>query len=121
MARSVTLTFEEGCNKYLENCRQRNFCLTNFFTTQRACFIRLFLALIFSEAAFSNNLFCDKRFIPSRIASYQKVILHVRHTNFWLVCLKISQSNLKRQARLPQKLYSNLPFSLSIICLHEGS
>ena len=20
----VTLTFEEGCNKYLENCRQRN-------------------------------------------------------------------------------------------------
>ena len=24
MARSVTLTFEEGCNKYLENCRQRN-------------------------------------------------------------------------------------------------
>ncbi len=24
MARSVALTFEEGCNKYLENCRQRN-------------------------------------------------------------------------------------------------
>ena len=24
MTRSVTLTFEEGCNKYLENCRQRN-------------------------------------------------------------------------------------------------
>ena len=24
MARSVTLTFEEGCNEYLENCRQRN-------------------------------------------------------------------------------------------------
>ena len=24
MARGVTLTFEEGCNKYLENCRQRN-------------------------------------------------------------------------------------------------
>ena len=24
MARSVTLTFEKGCNKYLENCRQRN-------------------------------------------------------------------------------------------------
>ena len=24
MSRSVTLTFEEGCNKYLENCRQRN-------------------------------------------------------------------------------------------------
>ena len=24
MARSVTLTFEEGCNKYLENCRHRN-------------------------------------------------------------------------------------------------
>jgi hypothetical protein len=24
MARSVTLTFEEGYNKYLENCRQRN-------------------------------------------------------------------------------------------------
>ena len=24
MARAVTLTFEEGCNKYLENCRQRN-------------------------------------------------------------------------------------------------
>ena len=24
MARSVTLTFEEGCNKYLENCRQMN-------------------------------------------------------------------------------------------------
>ena len=22
MARGVTLTFEEGCNKYLENCRQ---------------------------------------------------------------------------------------------------
>ena len=22
--RRVTLTFEEGCNKYLENCRQRN-------------------------------------------------------------------------------------------------
>jgi integrase/recombinase XerD len=21
---STTLTFEEGCNKYLENCRQRN-------------------------------------------------------------------------------------------------
>ena len=24
MSRSVTLTFEEGSNKYLENCRQRN-------------------------------------------------------------------------------------------------
>ena len=24
MARCVKLTFEEGCNKYLENCRQRN-------------------------------------------------------------------------------------------------
>ena len=24
MARGVTFTFEEGCNKYLENCRQRN-------------------------------------------------------------------------------------------------
>ena len=24
MARGVTLTFEEGCNKYLGNCRQRN-------------------------------------------------------------------------------------------------
>ena len=24
MSRGVTLTFEEGCKKYLENCRQRN-------------------------------------------------------------------------------------------------
>ena len=24
MSRGVTLTFEEGCRKYLENCRQRN-------------------------------------------------------------------------------------------------
>ena len=24
MTRGITLTFEEGCNKYLENCRQRN-------------------------------------------------------------------------------------------------
>ena len=24
MARGVTLTFEEGCNRYLENCRQSN-------------------------------------------------------------------------------------------------
>ena len=24
MSRGVTLTFEEGCNKYLENCRHRN-------------------------------------------------------------------------------------------------
>ena len=24
MSRVVTLTFEEGCNRYLENCRQRN-------------------------------------------------------------------------------------------------
>ena len=24
MARGTTQTFEEGCNKYLENCRQRN-------------------------------------------------------------------------------------------------
>jgi len=24
MARGVTLTFEEGCEKYLEYCRQRN-------------------------------------------------------------------------------------------------
>ena len=24
MARGIALTFEEGCNKYLENCRQRN-------------------------------------------------------------------------------------------------
>ena len=24
MSRAVTLTFEEGCDKYLENCRQRN-------------------------------------------------------------------------------------------------
>ena len=24
MARGVTLTFEEGCNKYLDNCRSRN-------------------------------------------------------------------------------------------------
>lgn len=27
MARGVTLTFEEGCNKYLENCRQRNLAI----------------------------------------------------------------------------------------------
>ena len=24
MSRAVTLTFEEGCNKYLERCKQRN-------------------------------------------------------------------------------------------------
>ena len=24
MTRGITLTFEEGCNKYLENCPQRN-------------------------------------------------------------------------------------------------
>ena len=24
MARGVSFTFSEGCNKYLENCRQRN-------------------------------------------------------------------------------------------------
>ena len=24
MAQGITLTFEEGCHKYLENCRQRN-------------------------------------------------------------------------------------------------
>ena len=24
MTRRITLTFEKGCNKYLENCRQRN-------------------------------------------------------------------------------------------------
>ena len=24
MSRGTKLTFEEGCNKYLENCRQRN-------------------------------------------------------------------------------------------------
>ena len=24
MARGITFTFEDGCNKYLENCRQRN-------------------------------------------------------------------------------------------------
>ena len=24
MSRGVSFTFEEGCNKYLENCRQRN-------------------------------------------------------------------------------------------------
>ena len=24
MARGVTLTFEEGCNKYLDNCKARN-------------------------------------------------------------------------------------------------
>lgn len=24
MSRAVTLTFKEVCNKYLENCRQRN-------------------------------------------------------------------------------------------------
>jgi integrase/recombinase XerD len=24
ISRGVTLTFEESCNKYLENCRQRN-------------------------------------------------------------------------------------------------
>ena len=24
MARGITITFEEGCNTYLENCRQRN-------------------------------------------------------------------------------------------------
>ena len=24
MSRGETFTFEEGCNKYLENCRQRN-------------------------------------------------------------------------------------------------
>ena len=24
MSRGITLTFEEGCKKYLENCRQRN-------------------------------------------------------------------------------------------------
>ncbi len=24
MAKGIMLTFEEGCNKYLENCRQRN-------------------------------------------------------------------------------------------------
>ena len=31
MSRGVTLTFEEGCKKYLENCRQRN--LRDLITT----------------------------------------------------------------------------------------
>ena len=31
MARSVTLTFEEGCNKYVENCEELN-RLENKFT-----------------------------------------------------------------------------------------
>lgn len=38
MARGVTLTFEEGCNKYLENCRQRNLrevCRGNLFGEKR--------------------------------------------------------------------------------------
>ena len=38
MARGVTLNFEEGCNKYLENCKQftvyrnddSNFCSYNY-------------------------------------------------------------------------------------------
>ena len=34
MARGVTLTFEEGCNKYLENCRQRNLDIINYYTVQ---------------------------------------------------------------------------------------
>ena len=31
MARGVTLTFEEGCNKYLENCRQSYTQFYKFF------------------------------------------------------------------------------------------
>ena len=31
MSRGVTLTFEEGCNKYLENCRQSYVQFYKFF------------------------------------------------------------------------------------------
>ena len=47
MARSVTLTFEEGCNKYLENCRQRNLRegTINHYITQN------YINLLVSEVA----------------------------------------------------------------------
>ena len=47
MARSVTLTFEEGCNKYLANCRQRNLRegTINHYITQN------YINLLVSEVA----------------------------------------------------------------------
>ena len=39
MARSVTLTFEEGCNKYLENCEELN-RLENKFTKKPLFYVK---------------------------------------------------------------------------------
>ena len=42
MSRGTLLTFEEGCNKYLENCRQRNLrddsmgCINNIETDENS-------------------------------------------------------------------------------------
>ena len=39
MTRSVTLTFEEGCNKYLENCEELN-RLENKFTKKPLFYVK---------------------------------------------------------------------------------
>ena len=39
MSRGVTLTFEEGCKKYLENCRQRNLRDGIFFKNFKQVFL----------------------------------------------------------------------------------
>ena len=53
MSRTVTLTFEEGCNKYLENCRQRNLregTINHYNKTNvrlQFCYLFFFIATFF--------------------------------------------------------------------------
>ena len=52
MARGVTLTFEEGCNKYLENCRQRNLregTINHYIRQHRTAFFCIIISHIKCE------------------------------------------------------------------------
>ena len=42
MTRGVTLTFEEGCNRYLENCRQRAFSVIQLFLSFKDYVVLIF-------------------------------------------------------------------------------
>ena len=66
MARGTTMTFEEGCNKYLEHCRQRNLRDGRYFKS--LYFIHPILQLV---NLFGEGWMCAKRYGNSSFIAKQ--------------------------------------------------
>ena len=91
MSRGVTLTFEEGCRKYLENCRQRNLRdgTINHYRQSYLYFYKYFDPKMpiedIDEQTYKDYVIHLKKVLHNEIASHLRrfIISHVR-AKIWL-------------------------------------